>query len=337
MISLLYVVNGEKMQGLQSMTQNLMNGKQQLAQNVASKAVQGAQQFVDTAGNVYTVIRDASGAATNFVMDAAGTIFDVTKMAGTFLLNNAKAYPGEVMASAQQTAQDLRNMAGVGRDAAQAFMQFAKDARPELPPLGKDMLHPKTWVQTAQKNAMKMSGAFDGLSSQYYDVYSQFEDKYCTPASFTPAEKKPAKITGPGFKLEIGLGGCVVTEHDAKTKTMSLDCIQPYAAWSHVQATYTSKYHSAPKFVSKECKIKKEHGKADEITLLEFNGHQAPDAKTMTSAVQSQLQAALSGLTSMGQKMGDQVGSFLSGLDHNEKNSLDALVKSYEGMPQPTF
>ena len=324
-------------QGLQTIHQNIQNAGATVAHDVANKAVQGAQKFVDTAGNVYTVIKDASGSATNFVMDAAGMIYDVTKMAGTFLLDNALNYPNEIKKSAQQTAQDLQNLANTAKGSTQALLQFAKNSRPNLPPVGKDMLHPSAWMNAAKQNAVKMSSAYDQLSTTYTDYFTQFENKYCIPASFTPATKKPGTLYGPGFQLEIGLGGCVVANHDYHNKTMSLDCIEPYVSWKHVPAEFIPKYISPPIFISKECKIQKTHGTTDEITLVTFNGHQAPNAQTLTSAVQSQLQAALSGLTNAGHSAKNQVSNFLNGLNQHEKNSLNALVKSYEGMPQPQF
>jgi len=305
---------------------------------------QKGDKFVDTAGNVYTVLTDATGAATSFVMDTAGVIFDTSKMVGQFIFEQAADYPGELLDSIKETGADLNAAFATGRDAAAALGQFAKDARPELPPLNQ-MHKPKAWAGAITSSTKNLGGAFDALYDQAEEFIGEYEDKYCTPATFTPSTKLPGEVVGPSFFFEVGLGGCTVNEnsHTKYNKSMVLDCYKPYLTYGHRNATWTSKYHSAPSFTSKECKIEKVHGEYEELVLFVFDGKTAPNMETIGSQVSNHFTNAVNGLATAGQAVASQVTSFLSGLPnpHDLKNkegkNIDDLVKAYEGYEQPSF
>jgi hypothetical protein len=309
---------------------------------VGQAAVLGLQKkgerFVDAAGNVYEVLADATGAATNFVMDKAGTIFDVTKMAGGFLLDQALGLPGDVMKGIGETKDEIRGIASDTLETAQALRQFAKDSRPSLPPI-KEMLHPKAWGQAAVKSGMKMSGAMTDLTGQLEGVIEEYDDEYCTPAAFTPSKKKPGFFKMPGFFFKVGLGNCVVGKTYSNTThkpPIELSCTKPFLSYGHVKGKWTSKHHTAPSFKSKECKIKKEHGEGEQLVLYTFDKAEIPSLDTITKAVTDTLGSAVNGLSAASKDVASQVGEFLGGLEE-KKSSLTDIVKSYEGLPQPEF
>ena len=311
---------------------------------VGTAAVQGlaakGEKFVDAAGNVYSVLTDATGAATNFVMDKAGMIYDVTKMAGTFLIENTLNYPKDILESAAETREELMAAAAKGVDAAKALGQFAMDARPTLPPV-KEMLHPKAWGQAAMKTGMKMSTAYDDLYADVGGLVTDFEEKYCTPASLSKSKKKPGFFKMPSFFFKVGLGDCVVGHtYDNSTHygkgPIELNCTKPFVSYGHVEGEWTSKHHTAPSFTSKECKITKEHGEADSLVLFTFDGKVLPDAKSLTQSVSDTLGKAVGGLANAGQNIAGQVTNFIGDLE-KEHGNLENLVKAYEGLPQPDF
>jgi hypothetical protein len=314
---------GEK-KGVQDAAQGLgtiAQGVQQIGQAAQTAAQQKTQKFMDAAGNVYDVLTDATGAATNFVMDAAGTVYDTTKLAGGFLFDAVKSYPGDVINSVQDSAENLRKFVGMGSDAASALGQFAMDARPELPSL-KQMLKPDAWADAAKNSAMKMSGAFDGFEETLMDMVDQVESEYCSPAKFTPSVKKPASIQMPGFYIEAGLGECTVV-NSTNSHKYNLDCTKPYVEQTHVPGKWTSKFHSAMKFKSKECKLEKTIGEADEIILFEFDGKTNYDPSALRDTVTN----AFGSLTGSVQGVSDQLAQFMDGL---KPGSLQGKLSQFQ-------
>ncbi|KAI8106394.1 hypothetical protein M9435_000938 [Picochlorum sp. BPE23] len=318
----------EAVQGLGTVAQGAM----QVGQAAITGAKEKADKFVDTAGNVYTVLRDATGAATNFVMDTAGVIFDVTKMTGSFIIDAALGYPQELIDSMKEGRQDLQAALAKGMDGAQALGQFAMQARPELPPLNQ-MHKPSAWMNAAGESYKNFGNAFNQLEFGLEQSVSEFEDKYCTPATFTPSEKKPAEITMPGFRLEIGLGDCVVDDSDHKEK--QLLCRKPFITYGHIPGGFVSKRHTAPSFTTKECKIEKTHGDAEELVLFEFSGH-TPNLKDMAETISQQVGNAVGSLASGATNLAGDVTNFIGNMK-NEKQSLQELVKAYDGLPQPNI
>ena len=62
-----------------------------------------------------------------------------------------------------------------------------------------------------------------------------------------------------------------------------LNCTEPSIVFTKTPANFTSKYHSAPVFTSKECKVKKTFGDAVQKVLFVFDGQQAPDITALTA------------------------------------------------------
>lgn len=315
------------------------NGVAQIGEGVVTGLKQKGETVVDAAGNVYTKIVDATGAATNFVMDSTGMILDTTKLAAEFLLDNAVAYPKDLMESARESRQDIQDALKASRDAASYVGKFAKSALPNIPT---QQLHkPSSWISAAKENAVEIGGAYKDLSSYTDNIFDQFEDKYCTPAVFTPGEKKNGEVIGPSFFFEVGLGSCVVDEAKVglhSNKSIVLDCVKPYITYGHRNATWTSKHHAAPSLVSKDCKIEKVHGNYEELVLFTFDYNLKASAASISSSVSSSLQDALQGLTSASQNLASQVTGFLGELEQKHgKNKIDQLVNAYSGYEQPSF
>ena len=321
---------------------NVGQGLSQVKQGLAQIGQSKAQQIMDNAGNVYTVLKDATGAATGLVVDAAGTVHDITKSAGKFLISNAMNYPQQVLQSTQQSIQEIRTSNQMIRNSLDQVGQAMMANRPlaNLPPV-KDALHMNAWKESLKKTGMGISNVADTFTSNVQSYVDGYSAKYCKAYQYTPPEKKLASLYGPGFKLEIGLGGCYINEASLKQKTLDLDCIKPYISWAHVPAEWISKHHSPPIFISKECKIQKTHGPTDEIVLVEFNSTTKPNMKSITDAVNHALSDSMSGMKQFGSNMVGQVTDFIGKLPnpHNmtktEIAGLQSLVNAYQGMPQP--
>lgn len=309
------------LQGLGTVAQGAVQVGQAAVTGVKTKA----DKFVDAAGNVYTVLTDATGKASNFVMDSAGKIFDVTKMAGTFLIDSALGYPQEVLDALQSGRAELQEFAGMGLDAAQALGQFAMQARPELPPM--NQLHkPSAWKDAAQQSYSNMGMAYGGLEVQLEESVNMFEDKYCSPARFSKSQKRPGSITMPGFEIEVGMGSCVVEKDGPNHKEPYLKCSKPYLIYGHKQGTYTSKYHTAPSFRTKDCKISKSWGSSDRVVLYEFNGL-GSGLNEMKAQITGALGTAIGALASGANDIAGDVSQFVNEV-HANKETLDEFIKA---------
>lgn len=292
---------------------------------VGSAAMNGVRdktdKFVDTAGNVFTVLKDAHGNATKFVMNSVGAVFDVTKMAGTFIVNAAVSYPKELYDSLNEGRKDLESGLRMGLDAAATLGKFARESMPELPPL--NQFHkPSAWKNAAKDSYSNLMNGFRDIEFEVDDSMNVYEEKYCKPPSFKPSVKKPTEITMPSFFLEVGLGDCKVdtnlTSHDAV-----LVCTKPYLKYGHKNGTFVAKHHTAPKFTAKECKHEKTFGKSDDLTLFEFG--QSHVGKYPGSIVEA-IGMAFGALTSGGQDMVEDLQAFVGEL-HANKQTLDEYVR----------
>jgi hypothetical protein len=322
--------HAEAMQGVG----NVAQGVAQVGKAAVNGVVDKANQFVDQAGNVYTVLKDATGHATNFVMNAAGAIFDVTKMTGEFVIDAALDYPGELAESIRETRQDLAKAAQFGANAAAQLGKAAMQARPELPPL-KQMHKPNAWIQTAGKNMQKANSAFDGLEGAFSETYTEWEEKYCSPAELIPSKKQPTTIIMPSFEFTISMGECtVVPGAGKKGEPIQVDCIKPYMKWEHFNGTITHKHHSAVEFRAKECKIEKEHGTEDELVLYEFKDN-SYNIKEVANQISSQVGNAVGAIANGATNLANDVTGFVSGLK-KEKSKFNDFVNAYDGLPQPT-
>ena len=66
-------------------------------------------------------------------------------------------------------------------------------------------------------------------------------------------------------------------------RPQELNCTEPSIVFTKTPANFTSKYHSAPVFTSKECKVTKTFGDAVQKVLFVFDGQQAPDIHALTA------------------------------------------------------
>jgi len=293
---------------------------------IRSAAVDGVtnkvDRFVDTAGNVYTVLKDAHGYATKFVMDSVGAVFDVTKMAGTFVVNAAASYPQEVFDSVNEGRKNIEANLRMGLEAAASLEKIAIDSMPELPPLSQ-FHKPSAWKNAAEDSYSNLLNGFRDIEFQVDDSMNAYEEKYCKPASFKPSVKKPTTLTMPSFFMEVGLGDCYVsnniTNHD-----ILLNCSKPYLEYGHNNGSLVLKHHTAPEFTAKECKHEKEYGKNDEITLFEIG---TEHIGKLRGSVSEAMSMALGALVSGGQNMVGDLRDFVDEL-HANKQTLDEYVRA---------
>ncbi len=310
--------NGEAVQGIGTVAQ----GVQQIGEASRAAVQEKVKKFRDTAGNVYEVLTDATGAATNFVVDAAGTVFDVTKLAGSFFFDTITSYPGDLAAGLRESGEDLRKYAKFGADAASSLGQIAMQARPELPDL-KEMLKPSAWKDAAKESSKNMVGAVGSLEEEVLKAYDDLEEEFCTPAKLTPSQKKPGKITMPSFYIEAGLGDCTVntTLNSTEKHAYNLVCTKPYIKQAHEPGKWVSKHHSAIKFESKECKKETSFGEGDEVVLFEFDGQNNFDTMQMRQAITSAFGSLSQGVVGVA----DQLEEFLSSVKTPLKGKLSNL------------
>lgn len=316
----------------------VIDGAGNVLTGAANHLEASANQFVDTAGNVYTVIKDTTGAATGLVMNAAGAIFDVTKLAGSFVLNSALSYPGEVWNSAQESAAELRGALGSAGQMANAMVGAAY--KPSLPPM-KEMLHPGSWIQAGHENWVNGKEGMNEMYAAFSAPYNAFEDKYCTPATLVPSVKEPTKIYMPGFIMDIKMGECVVVNdeafadclfnHDCPKEALQIDCIKPYLEYAHIPGAVIYKHHTPVEFKTKECKIEKEHGVEEEIVLFTFPSHDV-DVKAVADQVSTSFGNAVGQLASSATNLAQEAANFIGGMKH-EKSDFEEFVAKYDGLP----
>ena len=315
---------------------NVIDGAGNVIQGAADHLENKADKFVDSAGNVYSVIKDTTGAATGLVMDAAGAVWDVTKLGGSFIIDSILSYPGEVIDSARDSVAELRGMMGgipqfAGQLAGAAYM-------PSLPPV-KEMLHPSSWIQAGQENWHKGGDSINELYAAFSAPYNSFEDKYCTPATLVPSSKKPTTITMPGFYMEIVMGECVVVNDDVLAdclfnkdtcdrSQLQIDCLKPSLMYQHTPGEIVYKHHTAVEFKSKECKVEKEHGEAEELVLYEFKDHNV-DLQSLADQVSNTVGSAVGSLASGATNLAQDLVGFVG--KKEDKADFDAFVAKYSG------
>ena len=190
--------------------------------------------------------------------------------------------------------------------------------------------------------------AYDQLDS----VLSAYEAQYCTPAKFIPSVKKPAKFTGPGFELELSAGQCMFDDDElmgtflddcvcqllntwlcfttkfwrililflifsflfAANNKKQLICEEPSITLIKTPANFTSKYKTAPKFVSKECKVRKEFGEPIQKVLYVFDGSGPVDLNAITTTVMNEIRSVTGSIGGAHQALAGQLTSFIGGI-----------------------
>lgn len=309
--------HGDSLSGVGTIGQGLT----QVGYATINGAKDKADKFVDTAGNVFIVLKDIHGDATKFVMNSAGAVFDVTTMAGTFIVKAAASYPGDVLDTLNEGRKEIASSLRMGMDAVATLGKFAVDAMPELPPM-KQFHKPSAWKNAAKNSYSSLMNGVRDIEYQADDSMNVYEEKYCKPASFKPSVKKPTEITMPSFFIEIGLGSCKVNE-TMKVHDGYLMCKKPYITYGHKNGSFVWKHHTAPEFESKECKHEKEFGKEEEITLFEFDEHRI---RQRVPSVIGAIGMAFGALESHGQDMVGDLRDFVDQL-HANKETLDEYVR----------
>lgn len=88
--------------------------------------------------------------------------------------------------------------------------------------------------------------------------------------------------------------------------------MQPSVKFSKIPAELTSKHISAPKFISKDCKISKEFGVSDIKVLYVFDGSPV-DMASLTNQVMNEVRSALGLVTNGAQNIvATQLDKFMS-------------------------
>lgn len=57
-----------------------------------------------------------------------------------------------------------------------------------------------------------LQAQYQAVTGQLETVVAAAEAEYCTPPSFAPSEKKPAKFVGSSFSVAFSLGGCAFNQ-----------------------------------------------------------------------------------------------------------------------------
>ena len=155
---LLSLAAGQSIQVASVQGPGVRNGLEQIVQGIAGMqdaAQQKKSQFMDQAGNVYDAVLDAAGMATGMVRNRLGEVFDVTKMAGSWLYESAADYPEIAIQSGRDAFVSLRATATDIIDSGGEILQAAKDAIPEFPEKG-EMLNRNQWISKMALNQMYM-------------------------------------------------------------------------------------------------------------------------------------------------------------------------------------
>jgi hypothetical protein len=162
------------------------------------------------------------------------------------------------------------------------------------------------------------------FQSRYDVAYDQaeslllgFESDYCSPAELIPSMKIPATFVGPSFALTFDSGNCFFNDTALLfDKVKEVVCTEPSISYAKTPATFTSKYKSAPAFVSKSCLIEKTFGEPDVRVLYVFDGASYPDMNELTAKVTQEVTQMMGTLTGgMGaNQMTSQLTSMLGAL-----------------------
>ncbi|KAL4427814.1 hypothetical protein ABPG75_001903 [Micractinium tetrahymenae] len=152
-----------------------------------------------------------------------------------------------------------------------------------------------------------MSTAYAQAGAQAEAALAAFEKQYCTPATFTPSVKVPATFVGHSMAVTFSMGNCTFNESKwLNDDIKELECIEPSISHTKKPATFTSKFHSAPSFTSKVCKVTKTFGEPVEKVLFVFDGTQAPDINALTAQITEEVKKVLG---TVGTGMSDIIGS----------------------------
>jgi hypothetical protein len=275
---------GESLQYLEVQGEGVQKIQEGLAE-IQSAVQQTRAQFVDTAGNIYDAVMDTAGRATNMVRDAVGNVFDVTNMAGQWLLAGVAQYPDQARQAAQETAESLRATASDFRQFAGEISEAARKAIPEIPSRGQ-LTDRNAWISKIAINRMYADRFYDTVTEQFELLADGLEARYCEPAKLLPSYKKTrGELQFPGgLKLSLYTTECEILKTSHRNGT-EIACRAPRLEFEKLPARYRSKHHTPVKFKSKLCKFEVSHGDEDEIVLAVFDGKNEVDMKSVMSAV----------------------------------------------------
>lgn len=93
-----------------------------------------------------------------------------------------------------------------------------------------------------------------------------------------------------------------------------LDCLEPSVTLRQTPANFTSKYKSAPEFISKECKVTKKFGDDIVKVLYVFDGSSPVDLNAITSTVMNEIKGVTGALGGAHQALAGQLTSFLGSI-----------------------
>jgi hypothetical protein len=192
-----------------------------------------------------------------------------------------------------------------------------------------------------------MMGHFGTASNNLDGLVAGYEAAYCTPGAFTTYQKKMPAFTGAGFALTFDAGACAFNDTALiEDEVKELACVDPSISFYMTPAIFTSKYKKAASFKGKECKVTKKAGEEVIKTLYVFDGKEVPDVNKLMAMVQTELQAAMSGLSmaSAGGSLPD-MSQVMAGYDSQLKtvqNQLrESMTKMLQGVssiiPKPTI
>lgn len=143
-----------------------------------------------------------------------------------------------------------------------------------------------------------------GLSAQYANaatqldvLEAQYEALYCSPARFEQSVKKPAKFVGQSFAITFDTGACSFDDTKfLKDHKKQLDCVKPAITHVKIPGNFSSKFHSAPKFVNKVCSVTKVFGDETSQVLFVFDGKTQLDVNTLSTRITEEVKNLLSGV-----------------------------------------
>ncbi|KAL4532276.1 hypothetical protein Ndes2437B_g02687 [Nannochloris sp. 'desiccata'] len=132
----------------------------------------------------------------------------------------------------------------------------------------------------------QMLGSLAGVGStmglaydQLETVLNAYEAQWCTPATFTPSVKKPAKFMGHGFELVLSAGACTFNEE-----------------------------------ILIECKVTKTFGEPLTKVLYVFDGAAPVDLNAITATVMTEIKGVTGAIGGAHQALAGQLTTFLGSI-----------------------
>ena len=93
-----------------------------------------------------------------------------------------------------------------------------------------------------------------------------------------------------------------------------LNCIEPSITFTKTPANFTSKYKSAPKFISKECKVVKRFGEPIQKVIYVFDGSAPVDLNAITNTVLNEIRQVTGAIGGAHQALVGQLTNFIGNI-----------------------